>query len=63
MKLELTPEETKALRAAFQMYQVAKRREAAHNKDQNKVKGYATLLGIIETLQEKIGYGSDKDEK
>jgi len=59
MKLELTDAETKCLRAAFQMYQTTKRREAAHNKDQDKVKGYATLLGLIETLQAKIGYPDD----
>ena len=59
MKLELTKDEVAALRVAFQMYQNAKRREAAHNKDQDKVKKYAYVLGVIETLQEKIGYSDD----
>lgn len=59
MIIELTEAEIKCLRAAFQMYQVTKRREAAHNKDQAKVKSYAYLLGLIETLQEKIGYETD----
>lgn len=58
MKLELTEAETKCLRAAFQMYQVAKRREASHNTTEDSKK-YATLLGLIETLQAKIGYPDD----
>lgn len=58
--LQLTELETRTLRAAFQLYQQTKRREASHNKDSEKVKSYALLLGAIESLQEKIGYPEDR---
>ncbi len=59
MNIELNDLEVAALRQAFKMYQDHKRKEAAQNKDANMVKKYASLLGVIETLQEKIGHMED----